>query len=918
MIRYRFQRLALIGSAGYSRAELPLDASVSLVAPNNTGKTSLINALQFLLIVDRGQMDFGAHDFETSRRFYFPTNSAYILLEVALPNGSVVLGCVGKGVGNDYQYFAYQGTLEIDDFRLPDGSVVAQPQLAAHMAGMGRLLVHYSAREFTEAIFGGRRRGGDGEPEITLFRLDHPSQAEAYRKVLTRTLRLDRLRSSEVKNYLLTIFRRELPDSNIDFKAEWDKAFADVNADRAQYDAAMRCKGTIERMESLHLQRLQLRGKFIWLRPQIDSLLVQWQRFFEEQESAINNQIGDVERELAETIGRIESLSRKDGEHEREQAELSLLLARHNELESQFSLVASRHDLEVAVVVAQERLDEQTARVQSASGRSPDRISDEIHRVRRDQAELRRTRETLEDNLYLRLQTSLSTPVFDVLVRALSRDVLTVGRDGLLEQSDALSDRLAANDGRLLLPGLSVDTRELPIQHVQPTDDLLVAQLEDCDVRLQRLLIEQDTARDIEAARLRKIELQRDLERESRRLALFDEYLQLVASKSDRDSRMDELVSAREMVARSIAAIRSGDSRLRSEERDLQAQLQRLRDDHEVICIRRGQRRDDGEAFLALEDRPHVPWVGTRPHDLGGLRLLLDAYVQDCDQLLRLEQQIDILRTQLHVAGLTKFQFQSGSEDEVRRIIDFAEQLPQEALALERKARVAVVNVTASLRVLRDGLLTFQSRMRDFNKLVNRRQLSDLAVFRIDPVEESELVDAVNALIRTAEQVDSGETFSLFDHGTVLNDETLNRAKALLIRVGEEKGCLRVEHLFRLQFVVGKQGRREEAFSDIDSAASNGTVLMAKLVTGLALLHLMQDRRHQVQAICYLDEASALDPRNQRHLIDTAAEFGFALIFASPTPLITSRYCVPISSHGGENQIGRRSWQTIEPLETLA
>ena len=141
MIRYRFQRLALIGSAGYSRAELPLDASVSLVAPNNTGKTSLINALQFLLIVDRGQMDFGAHDFETSRRFYFPTNSAYILLEVALPNGSVVLGCVGKGVGNDYQYFAYQGTLEIDDFRLPDGSVVAQPQLAAHMAGMGRLLV---------------------------------------------------------------------------------------------------------------------------------------------------------------------------------------------------------------------------------------------------------------------------------------------------------------------------------------------------------------------------------------------------------------------------------------------------------------------------------------------------------------------------------------------------------------------------------------------------------------------------------------------------------------------------------------------------------------------------------------------------------------------------------------------------------
>lgn len=60
MMDYGFQRLVLLNSAGYERAELPLDASVSLVAPKNTGKTSLINALQFLLIIDRRRMDFGA------------------------------------------------------------------------------------------------------------------------------------------------------------------------------------------------------------------------------------------------------------------------------------------------------------------------------------------------------------------------------------------------------------------------------------------------------------------------------------------------------------------------------------------------------------------------------------------------------------------------------------------------------------------------------------------------------------------------------------------------------------------------------------------------------------------------------------------------------------------------------------------
>lgn len=41
--QHGFQRLVLLERCGYSRAELPLDGAVSLVAPNSTGKTSLIN-----------------------------------------------------------------------------------------------------------------------------------------------------------------------------------------------------------------------------------------------------------------------------------------------------------------------------------------------------------------------------------------------------------------------------------------------------------------------------------------------------------------------------------------------------------------------------------------------------------------------------------------------------------------------------------------------------------------------------------------------------------------------------------------------------------------------------------------------------------------------------------------------------------
>ena len=93
-MQYGFQRLVLLNSAGYSRAELPLDGAVSLVAPNNTGKTSLINALQFLLIIDRRRMDFGAHDVDKSRRFYFPHNSAFVLLDLERALWSVLAAVV--------------------------------------------------------------------------------------------------------------------------------------------------------------------------------------------------------------------------------------------------------------------------------------------------------------------------------------------------------------------------------------------------------------------------------------------------------------------------------------------------------------------------------------------------------------------------------------------------------------------------------------------------------------------------------------------------------------------------------------------------------------------------------------------------------------------------------------------------------
>jgi hypothetical protein len=353
---------------------------------------------------------------------------------------------------------------------------------------------------------------------------------------------------------------------------------------------------------------------------------------------------------------------------------------------------------------------------------------------------------------------------------------------------------------------------------------------------------------------------------------------------------------------------------LRQQLSEVEGKINRLNHQHTEIGRKRDDRGDEADQFVYLDALAHHPWLGEPEIALAELLPRLTQYQRDCSRLLELDRQLTLGLSELHANGLTKYQYSGDDEGELTRIIDFCQQLTREEEALEKKARSAVVTVTASLRDLRDGLRAFKNRMRDFNRLISHRQLSDLKVFKIEPEDETVLVEAMTLLISTAEQVESGDSFELFDQGSVLDDDALDRAKQTLIDEGNARQGLKVSDLFRLSFVVGKVDGESESFDDLDSAASNGTVLMAKLVTGLAMLHLMQDRRRNVQAVCYLDEALALDARNQKSLIDTAADFGFALIFASPAPLATARYCVPILHREGKNYISQRSWQIFEPL----
>lgn len=924
LAQYGFQKLVLLNSAGYSRAELPLDDSVSIIAPNNTGKTSLINALQFLLILNKQHMDFGAHSVENSKRFYFPDNSAYILLEVLLPSGMAVIGCVGKGLSHDYEYFAYQGSLDLDDYRLDDGKLVAQPKLIARLFECGKSAKIYPQADLRALLYGNRQKQRADDPDLTIFPLEFTSQAATYQRILTRTLRLDKLDSKEVKNYLLEIFKNDLQDRNVDFKSEWDKSFADVNYDKSQYDAVFRNQALISAMEDNQHSRLVLRGKLILWRPLLEKALNEWEDYNNSSSEQLRLGLRALDEEAEALENRQKTIYEDRAEAKTELKGHEKVEVRYQELNIEFLLVSNVAQLQTQRQNLQDQRDQLVRSIGNAEQQqSLEAINRQIAKISKEKTDLLRQLQSINNNLYLQLQKLLPADSFDFLTRLLAKSVLSLPIDqanaiGLNDQTALrsfaalLEQRLSAN--RLELPGLLLDLSALEPNLIIKTAQELETEISDCEHQLLELIALLKTVETLSQQKQQQQKLEQQIAELTKDEKNYEELLSLKVGALERLSAIEGLKQKLILLEQETSALAEQKKNISQTQEKHKAEQKELQNQHQRINTARQQRLDQQPPFTILEQLPNLACMESTELAMPTLADRIETYNRDCYKLKQIDEHLNQQLGTLHRDGVNKFQTQDTAEQELDALFNYTTQLSQEQEAIERKARSAVVQVAAILRDLRDSLETFKRRMREFNNKINRRQLSDLKVFKIEPREHESLVQAIQTLISTSEQVESGNSFDLFDHNTVLDDKALNKAKDILIKEGEARGGLRVEHLFRLVFIIAKENQTPAEFEDIDSAASNGTVLMAKLITGLAMLNQMQDPRKAIKTACYLDEAASLDQRNQRNLIEIAEEFGFTLIFASPEPQITARYCVPIGTTKGKNHISRLNWQILESL----
>ncbi|MFC3606543.1 Mks condensin complex protein MksF [Stutzerimonas tarimensis] len=930
--RYGIRRFALLNTAGYSLGLFPLETPLSVYGANNLGKSASINALQFPILARMSDMSFGKYSLEQSRRFYFASDTSYILVELALAHGPHVIGVAGRGPGGGFghQFFAYRGKLDLDHYQR-GGSCLRQRELFANLERQGIKAHEVKPEELRRLLMGGHT----AIPlDLTLIPLRSTSEQslKTFRALFINLLHMREITAAKLKQLFLDAFEHSLRSGSVDYIAATEEAFRDVRRMEQDYQALVAAGPLIEALASGVAQRDLLRGKLHRLSPLLDALLGAWQDYAgarrEElviQAEHYRREQDGLQQEQRSSTSELMRLEREISETQRWLGELAVLKNRFalvddvQVLEQQLLAAKDVHD-ELAGALAQSR--------QFSSGDLDERVRDLEQRLKSVKQQL----DHADNNSYSRLREAFSQQDVDRLMRLFNGQLFSLplvdksGEKGIQAEGDnwvgAVEAVLSRFKGdRFEVPGLSVDLSGIEPPEPQALADrtALLDQKDRLDRELKQLKAQQAVTADRAASKTQAEAFYRQVLDAQKALEDFRRCQTLAAQEAARleqlaeaEAAQDELKRASDAFTERVQQISAKLQLVGRQLADLEAKERTLED-----ALRRRQLLPASLPF-------GTPCMDPMDDSLDNLLPLLNDYQDTWQALQRMDGQIEALYAQVRLKGVAKFDNEDDPERRAQLLVNAYAHRQDEALTLAKARRAAVTDIARTLRNIRNDYDSLEHQLAMFNREINKRQVSNLQSFRIALSPNREALKHIDQIIHSAGQYEQGETLSVFDFGQSDDRDARNeQAKEYLARlVAANNNQLGLRDLFELAFELTKVGGQPVIHTDIDGAASNGTTMTIKALTNMyLLLHLMdREQAGRIRLPYYLDEAADIDERNQQALIETSLQLGFVPILASVKPQVSAEVAIDLEGGSGPDgiYIDEADWKFIRRRQAPA
>ena len=858
------QKIILIRAGRYDYAEVELDGSLQIVGPNNAGKTTLINTLQFLYLDDLRTMDFGAYSLEKTLGYFFPGQYSYILFECLGATGVCVIGWRGqsKASGGDPERFCYLAPFEVEDFFTIEQRVREPREVNARLALKEFRLIK-SAQEHRELLL--PPTGADGRG-FGLVAMRDADRYRRFRESLKDLLRLSTITQDQMRERLLTLadVRTDLPALDV------RKLFGDdYDLIRRRRDAVARFKKNAEHVKSL-VQRfaelVRVRGQLIARWDDLRPRRVAFEQAYAAKISGLKEKIAMEEKTLgelsAQIVDRRADRDARIGEKGALQAQLDDL-AKQEEKHAGFDAELTK--------AAEENLKREELRIRTLLSEAQTEPREKVEKRIELYSGLVRRKEDAIANFDRLAVTALRRHFTDdelaKTFRVLNFDMLEtpVGADGIEARDQA---RLLANvreiaarirDGNYEDDAVRIVLRESRRSMSELADvNALREHLEDDAAVLQRAqsILKAIVEREQLAVKLRTC--QADLAKISRELIEYEGFQAKRAKKPKIERDFKTVAETITNLDKSIASLSS---------RHNDTEKNRDKAQRDIVAEENAFNVVMGEFDQCVFPEFAAPRVAVTdvPDDFGAAIALFLRQQQAEGRIA--EAVSEQLRT---VASLVGEQFNGADDTEtVRNLEAELDALPDKSEALERDWNALIQGLRGTFASVLKELDAVRSVASDLTRQFARVQVSNLKAIKLEVLESGDVVSWIKRLVNLDQP-------GLFDDDTQL-DQTLRNFREKFA----SSPLISFAQLFSLQFTVVGPDDVAHRYEDLRQIESDGTTIMIKVLSNLLILQRYL-REGQCVVPFFLDEVQDLDPANRAELLSSARKLGFVAITAAP------------------------------------
>ncbi len=692
-ISYGIRRLILINSGMYDSCVFPVDSPLSICGENNSGKSTAINALQFLFLTDMRHMDFGKYDALQTRKFYFRRPGSYVLAELHLQHGYFVIGATGSGAASHYgiQHFAYRGTFDREDFE-DNGRALGLDELLRGLQRRGIEGIKLQPQELRDMLLG---IPGEHAFDITLFPLRGHKQryVDAWINVFKNLLHMRNVNSQDLKQLLLSIFDIHLVASDIDFAAEYQRVNSQVNRLKNELDVLYRMDPHVKTVLEKQEHRQKLRGKLHSGYSKIRQELTSWNEKYHKERKDANSQLDAIEPRRREIASERQQIQKDYDEISKDSGKLENSLQDFNAVEKEFQLVGKIEDLDKDIDNLKQNRDEVVKKIHDGEQEDAAQIERDMaelnDRIKRIDRSLENWDRNLWNHLIQRFTPEELAQVFGLLNHQLLELPVETENGIHVEDAEKLDQAVRScleciHDGVYRGNGVTVPLDRL--SSIDPSQYMDIATMkqdrEDCRRKVDALEHKLTAAKQMKKLQDEERALSNKLEEKRTFRNRFAEHAQRRTEAQGKRQQHEELTAKQK-------ACKDKLEKLREEERDLDRQARTL-EDHIKDLDRRQSRVEDKQQYVQPlpPEEPEGDASARRDADWpDALEEMIDAYCRDLQNKHETDRIIQDKLDLIEQIGGGSY-LCDGEKDCMQSLRDASESIPNQEALLEKEKQV--------------------------------------------------------------------------------------------------------------------------------------------------------------------------------------------------------------------------------------